>query len=710
MRTHRSLTLLMAGLVAIAALGAARALPAAGENPYEFLIKIREADQFNERLTQTDRDAPAPRRGGTVVRRMPTDFEDLNPITSTGADAQYAMEYFATDKLLKMHPEYYERVPWIADWWTIQDIVYLKDGTRIVGLITDMDGELFDPASVTIQPGAMTFSVGKTDIVEMDAEAGTLTLKDGTSYEGDMTVFHFTVAIDTKGEGEPRVIANDELAEVEYIVGNDEKKTRKAVNKQCLFRFHFREDPMPTWHDGEPIKPEDAVLSVNTILNPFVDSMSLRAYLVDMKSTRADGRVWEVEWGVPYMRTLRVLAEIYLLPSHLIAYDSYAGDGQAYGDYFNKFAMYKPGDQPVVGNGPYRRVRWIPSTEMVLERYEDYWASKAGLPYWNAQQPYLDSIVYKIITDPAAARVELIKGAVDCDFDVEPSTWLSDETNTADFKSRVVRAKVLTPSYTYIGWQQKNPIFQDKRVRQALAMLIPRERILREVHGGLGKVQPSCLFIEGPAHDPELEPRPYDPDAAVKLLRQAGWLDRDNDGVLDNPRMPESHRQFRFTYRIHTARQYHAKIADIVKEELGKAKIHVDISKDEWTVFVDKVKDQDFDAMRFAWGTDFMDPDEYQIYHSSQAKNKGSNSVNFANAEADRLMEQVRVTFDYAERIRLNRELERLLWEEAPYTYMFSFDELFFYSPKFRNVKFWTIRPGYDFSEWYVDPEWKQRN
>ena len=125
------------------------------------------------------------------------------------------------------------------------------------------------------------------------------------------------------------------------------------------------------------------------------------------------------------------------------------------------------------------------------------------------------------------------------------------------------------------------------------------------------------------------------------------------------------------------------------------------IRKIDWTIFGETVADRKFDAVRFAWGSS-IDSDPFQIWHSSQIKNRGSNYVGFRNERADEILEEGRETFDQLKRWSLYRELHHILHEEQPYTFMFCFQSLFFYNKKFRNVKLYSTGSGYNISEWYI--------
>jgi peptide/nickel transport system substrate-binding protein len=239
-------------------------------------------------------------------------------------------------------------------------------------------------------------------------------------------------------------------------------------------------------------------------------------------------------------------------------------------------------------------------------------------------------------------------------------------------------------------------MFKDPTVRRALTMLIPREQILKDIHYGLGTMVAGPFFSGNPCCDPSVKPLPYDPAEAKRLLRKAGWMDRDGDGVLD-----KDGKKFEFEYLIHMARAYHAQIADIIKQNLSQAGIVVNIRKIDATVFGKTVADHNFDAVRFAW-EDVIDGDPYQLWHSSQSKDRGSNYASYSNPRVDELIEKGREEFDPIKRWVMFREVYRIIAEDQPFTFLYNFDQLLFYNKKFHGVKFYLAVPYFDFTEWYV--------
>jgi len=689
------------GIVAAVAamLAVSLAPPAAraeGDSTQDYLFK---PDFFNTRLTAEQQAAPQPTRGGSVTLRVPTEEKDLNPLTSNSAGASTIIGLSLTDPLMSQDPESYEWVPWVAERWQVQDILLFNDDSQRVGLIVEMDGTLLEPKRLVFQAGAALVTVAKHDLnTELsDTPAGRVVLKNGTVLNGSVEELTYTLRVTTHGEGEAEEIDLASLKPLNEKTLSGADQIRLGIQKQCLWRLHLRQGV--TWQDGEPIKPADAALFLGTLRNQYVDCTHARNYYEDFESVNDAGDgVVEARLKRPYSRSYRIVAALTLLPSHIIDAKAYEGDEQAYGEYFNQLAMYRPGTSNPVGMGSYRVARWT-DNRVELERWDGWWASTADLPYWSKGAPYLDKLVFQTISNNAAALSAIKEGTIDADFDIEPSTWVLDETNTDEFKSKIVRAKIVTPMFVYIGWNQLNPLFKERDVRLALAMLIPRERILKEVHHGMGTLVTGPYYINGPIYDHDVPQVPYDPAEARRILRRLGWGDRDGDGVLD-----KDGQRFEFSYLIHPARAYHRQVAEIIKEDLGKSGILMDIQQLEWAILGDRVRDQKFDAVRFAWQlSGFDDPDQVQIFHSSQAKEGGSNYVGYKSAEADRLMEAIRLEFDHKKRMDMNRELHRIISNDQPYVFLYSFEEPYFYNNRIRNVKFYGLPPGYDFREWYVE-------
>ncbi|MEQ8818759.1 MAG: ABC transporter substrate-binding protein [Sumerlaeia bacterium] len=662
-------------------------------------------DQFNPDVPDAVKrgDTPEePQRGGILRVRTPADYQHFNPMTSTGAPERI-IQLMLFDRLVDQDVETLEYFPVLAQSWATADLLQMEGGEVQEGILTELGEEGTSDSAVVFVPGAKKYYFKKFDVAEAGEDS--VTLKEPifgqSEFTGEVTENEFTYEVNqaTAEEFAANTIETTigDLATWTDRVGG-EPVARPFRKQETAFYFYLRDDV--TWHDGETFNAEDLVFSYETLNNPAVNAQHLRAYFENISEhEQIDERTVRFRSNKPYFNQFAALTGILpILPEHLFNPDQFGGDDKAFADAFNEH----PFMESPVGTGPYRLQEWRKNESVTLVRNPNYWASAAPegtRPNWNPAQPYMDAIEFDFIPEKSASLKELQKNNIDADLDIEPDTWFLDETNTEDFKSRIVRAKRTGFLYTYIGWNLQRPIFQDKEVRRALAMLIPRDEIAKNIHNGLATPITGPFYANGPGYDKSVPQIPYDPQQAKRILRKAGWLDRDRDGVIEKEINGEMV-PFRMSYSIHNARDYHQKIADIIKEAVQQAGIEVTIDKTEWAIFAEKVREKKFDAVRFAWGTT-LDPDPYQIWHSSQIANKGDNFVSYRNPRVDELAEKLRETFDPPQRWEMAREMHRIIAEDQPYAFLFNFDETYFYDRDLRGVRLYPSMYPTDFTEWW---------
>jgi peptide/nickel transport system substrate-binding protein len=340
-----------------------------------------------------------------------------------------------------------------------------------------------------------------------------------------------------------------------------------------------------------------------------------------------------------------------------------------------------PAGRNPLGTGPYKFVKWNTGSEIVLERNEDYWGRK----------PHIKRIVFKIINDPSVAFQVLKREELDL-AGLTPIQW-SRQTQSEAFQKNFDKLSYLTPNYSYIGWNMTKPYFSDNQVRTALTHLVNRELILKEILHDLGEVVTNPFYINSPEYDKSIKPYPYNPEKAKKLLDEADWMDHDGDGIRDKEGV-----KFKFEFLIPAGSETGEKIATILKEELDKVGINMQIRKTEWAVFTQRLNERKYDAVTLAWSMG-VESDPYQIWHSSQAE-QGSNFVGFVNKEADRLIEEARTEFNRDKRIELYRKFARIVNEEQPYTFLFCRKSTVALHKRFKGVEVYPL--GLDQLEWFV--------
>lgn len=422
------------------------------------------------------------------------------------------------------------------------------------------------------------------------------------------------------------------------------------------------------WHDGRPFTVDDIVYSYDRIMDPKVDTPHLRVYYQEIRKVeKVDQRTVRFTMKRPYFMALDFCGSIPLVPKHL--YEN--------GDEFNSHPL----NRSPVGVGPYRFLRWETGKKILIERNEDYWGKK----------PDIRKIRFEFIADDTVVLQVLKKGGLDY-AGLRPIQWVR-QTDTRNFSEKFRKHQFFTPSYSYIGWNMKRLFFSDVRVRRAMTMLVNRDQILKKLNFGLGTVVTGPFYFLSKDYESEIAALPYNKEEAGRLLKEAGWVDHDRDGVLDREGQP-----FHFEFLLPSGAHFSERLADILKEDLKKVGIEMTIRKLEWALFTQYLSERNFDAVILGWSLG-LEQDPYQLWHSSQTE-QGSNIVGFKDQEADRIIESGREEFDRERRATLYRRLHRIVHEAQPYTFLYTMPNLVALHRRFENVKVYP--GGMDPLEWRV--------
>jgi peptide/nickel transport system substrate-binding protein len=471
-----------------------------------------------------------------------------------------------------------------------------------------------------------------------------------------------------------------------------------------VYTFKLRRDVR--FQDGKPLTGEDALFSIKVIKCPLVNAPFLQVYFNSVIDARLiDEYTIQFTTKEPYFLNESVLGEnVLLLPRHYydpenllkdVTVRDLTGDPAKlpekvgkFADNFNKDYSRKP-----LGSGPYKFEAWETGREVDLIRDPNYWGNgKAGI-----DQVYLDRLLHRIINNLDAALVTLKSGGLDT-MDLTP-VQASRGSNSERFKREFQKFEYFAPSYSYIGWNNLSPIFRDKRVRQAMTYLTDRKQMVKTLLFGLGEVVNGPIFFFRPEYDKNLNEYAYNPNKAMSLLREAGWQDTDGDGVLDKV-IDGQKTPFRFEFKIPSGSSTGKSVILVLQEELKRHGIIATVRDLDWTIFLDDVKNHKFDAVIMAWAMQASEPDEYQVWHSSQAANKGSNHISYKNSRVDKILEDYRREFDEKKRVELYREFQEILNDEQPYTFLFARKSVSAVQRRFRGVQVYPagLRP----QEWWV--------
>lgn len=452
--------------------------------------------------------------------------------------------------------------------------------------------------------------------------------------------------------------------------------------------FHLRDDV--TFSDGEPLTADDVVFTFDWIMNPEVNAPRTRAYMTQFKAViKVNDHTVQFTFSEPYFKNFETAVTIGIMPKHF--YSNFTPNQ------FNERVGLLMGSGPYMLENPQT---WTPGNGVTLMRNPRYWGV----------EPTFDRIVFNEIQEESAEMVRYGNQQHDL-IRCTPEVYerLINDQRIMGFSNNY---RYATPygGYSYIGWNQKRKIdgrdtttaFADPRVRKAMTMLIDRERMAREIYLGYATVASGPFAPKGPQADPEVEPWPYDETAAKALLKEAGFEDRDGDGVIEGP----DGKPLRFTLTYPGGAEIYEKIILFLRDNLARGGVILEPERLDWPVLVNKLNQSDFDAVILGWSST-IESDAYQVFHSDQIKDQGDNRTGYSNPKLDTAIESARTTMDRDQRMQHWHEVHRILHEDQPYTFLFNRDALRLINNRVQNIE--TSKVGLNFEylnggliPWYI--------
>ncbi|MFT3787177.1 MAG: peptide-binding protein [Tepidisphaeraceae bacterium] len=422
-----------------------------------------------------------------------------------------------------------------------------------------------------------------------------------------------------------------------------------------------------TFSDGEPFTSADVKFTFDWIMNEAVDAPRSRSYLKHLDSITVEGDYRVVfKFKEFIFNTFESVAGTGIMPKHF--YEKYKPDE------FNS----NPG--LLMGTGPYRMATpdgWRPGQRVELVRNERYW----GTP------PAFEKLVYYEVQEDVAEETMYRNRELDR-FGPTPEQFhkLKDDPAIADPK-RSSTWQIYSPisGYNYIGWNQRRAgqptHYADKRVRQALTMLVDRQRLADELFFGYARPASGPFGYGTPQNDPNVKPLPYDPEKAKALLAEVGYKDANNDGILEGP----DGQPFVIKLSYGSGNAFGERIVLFMKDSFARAGIKLEPDAVDWPVLLKRLDQRDFDACMLGWTTS-IETDCNQIFHSSQTRDNGDNVISYVNPELDKAIDAARATVDDAERMKKWQSVHRIVAEDQPYTFLLNRQGLSFIDARIKNI------------------------
>ena len=297
------------------------------------------------------------------------------------------------------------------------------------------------------------------------------------------------------------------------------------------------------------------------------------------------------------------------------------------------------------GTGPYQLTRYATDDKAELTAFAGYWQGR----------PRNSGIVFKVIPDDTMRGLEMRKGTADLIVNDVPPDIVYQMQKSGDFT--IVRSPGL--DFSYLGFNMRDPVVSDKRVRHAIGYATNRDAIVKYLRRDLAHLATGLLPPAAWAYEPDIFTFTYDPEKAKQLLDEAGYRDPDGPGP-----MPRLH----LTLKISTNEEVRLQ-STVIQQDLRRVGIELDVRTYEFaTVFADILKGN-FQLMSLQWvGGAVIDPDILRrVFHSAQVPPAGFNRGYYQNPDVDRLIDRASVAIDERERKEFYGAAQRIIAEDAVY-------------------------------------------
>ncbi len=428
----------------------------------------------------------------------------------------------------------------------------------------------------------------------------------------------------------------------------------------------WQQDPAGLWirvrlrdglrfSDGEPLTAEDVRWTFDDyIFNPSMETERVRATLDQIEDVKViDPRTVEFTFNRSLSFNLTYTLGNYVLPKH----------------YYSKLqpSQINSATGLLVGSGPFKLERldvenqWTPGQDLVLVRNENFWGPR----------PPLDRMRFKVVADSTSRLAAYQSDEGDMITPTSPQFVKKTKEagwDTLNFSPRWVNMR---SGYSFIVWNEgknsgRQTPFADKRVRQAMTLCLDRERMIKDIWEGVGEVSQGPVNPESPVFASDIKPWPFDPTKGKALLAEAGWQDRNGDGILEN----EKGDRFEFEFTRSGSDEISERISTFIKDSYARVGIVMIVKPIDWAAMSDILKARSFDALTMAWSASAPESDPRQIFHSESIKEGGDNFAQWNSPAADKAIDGIRTTIDFEARRKVWHEFQAVIHEEQPYTFI----------------------------------------
>lgn len=466
----------------------------------------------------------------------------------------------------------------------------------------------------------------------------------------------------------------------EYKVSDDQKTITYKIKDNAV------------WHDGENVTSEDIAFTFKSMASRdyqggyYGDVQNIKG-AEDYHNGKADDvegikvineNTIQIEFNKVYAPAVTNLGTVKILPEHIWS-EVAVGEWTKQTDLLNK----------PIGCGPYKLTEYKSGSYVKFEAASDFFGGEVKT----------SNLIFKVI-NADTTQAEFKSGSIDI-ANVEALTKNDvDSLIKEGYKSTSFDNYL----FTYMGFNLREKNLQDVNLRKAFMHAINRQGIVDKVVEGRGQIVNAPLLPSSWAYPEEslLDSYNYDVEKAKSLLKEAGWEDKDGDGIVEN----KDGEKLELTLVCQTGHPVREKTAVIIQENLKEIGVKIEIDSMEFSAVMDQVvANHDFDLYMMG-NTLSLDPDPRPMWHSDVISNEkgvvGYNIVAYDNKETDKLIEEGNATLDQTKRKEIYGEFAKILNKDVPEAYLFCQDIERVYNSKLDGYKPSTFNEFYNVHNWII--------
>jgi peptide/nickel transport system substrate-binding protein len=474
------------------------------------------------------------------------------------------------------------------------------------------------------------------------------------------------------------------------------------------YTFEIHESAV--WDNGDPITADDFVFSLKCVLHPSVPAQHLRPYLNFIRDVEIDSgnpKKFTVITDDTYMlgaaaigNSVQILPEYIYDPQGLLrnipikvfCNEDAINSALEVIPELKKFAedfggsKYSADPAFIVGSGPYKITSINPGQEITLQKKENWWGDQLKDKY-PSLRAFPEKLIYKIILDNSTAIAALKSEDIDVLTKIDPANF-KDLLQT-DFLSKSYNFETpLSMVYYFLAFNTTHPSLSSRNIRQAIAYSIDVDEVIEKLYDGYAQRTVSPMLPTAKYYNSNIEPYKFNPNKAKELLKNEGWEDTDNNGIVDKIVMGKKE-ELSIKLAIPANSENARNIGLLFQDNAKMAGINLILEAKEGSVLLADWRQKNYEITISGSTISAFSWDPKQRYHT-----EGDNRTGFGNPYTDGLIDELRTTKDEDKRFKNYQEIQQIMHDEVAHLYLFVPTERIAIHKRFDPVPS-PLAPGY---------------